>query len=633
MNDNINQITTHDLWVEARKMNLTITRSSPTSITLTISRPTDVVALDGAVLVLSTKSITPNDYPSDGVRYSPSTVWGDLKKNDPAGTADEIGAGQVVGFWSRMFEQPFPDGTPDVEGNITWSIEITGTDPNQTYYSSVHGTTNVLQYYPLGIQSYPLESSRIEKDSSSFTGSIPSLPYAPTDPSPGFVYFDQQLSLVQYWDDARGVWIPTRADSIPTGPINPGIPGQAYLYPSATAIRIFDGKKWVNADSSNLQVRMPDPGNPWQAITAVTSGTELPESPLPGDLFYNYTSRTIQYWDGATWQIPSASTTLFNNGATVFPAFTAPFTVQDLDLVTPYVGLLFYNTKQKVLNVFDGSRWIQANTDQQGTPSTDKTRIGNDGSYDERLRLIRILKTQLGYPTQCVELTEDHFNVAIDNALETYRQLSIGAYRRRFILFTLQFDQPTYYLNSPLDDTDKIVQVQQIHRLNILGINSSTSNDNIYYQAFLAQYYNAGHTDMLSIHLMAQLSEEFKRIFAGDLPFIWDEASRELTITRRISRTERVLLEAECERTEQELLLDRYCKQWLQGWALAECKETLGLIRSKYTSGTPGPAGTITLNGDTLLAEARQDFTELREQLLNYEAQNAEHGNLSFAFF
>lgn len=138
---------------------------------------------------------------------------------------------------------------------------------------------------------------------------------------------------------------------------------------------------------------------------------------------------------------------------------------------------------------------------------------------------------------------------------------------------------------------------------------------------------------MLSIHLMAMLGEEFKRMFAGDLPFVWNEARRELLITRRISRNEKVIIEAECERTEQELLLDRYCKQWLQGWAMAEAKETLGLIRSKYTSGTPGPAGTITLNGETLLAEARQDFTELKESLLNYEAQNAEHGNLSFALF
>lgn len=621
----INQLTTHDLWVESRKISLSISRPSPTTIAVTIRRPTlDLRALDGAVLLLSDRHITPNEYPQDGDRYVASTTW-----EDPA--ADRSGSAQVIGFWSGFFAQPFPPGVADSEGMVELTVTVTGTDPDTTYYASVHGSTNVLQYYPIGVQSYPLEGSRIEKDSSSYTGSIPSLPSAPTNPQHGFVYFDQQLSLVQYWDNTRGVWVPTRVDSIPTGPVNPGIPGHAFLFTPATQVRVFDGRKWVEATATNTQLLTA--GSVWTALAGVEVGTELPETPTLALLFYNFTSRTIQYWDGVTWQLPSPTTTLFNNGVAIFPAFTAPFTAEPLELVTPYAGLLFYNTSQKVLNVFDGTVWTQVNTDQQGTPSTDKMRIGNDGSYDERLRLIRVLKTQLGWPTQCVELTEDHFNVAIDNALETYRQLSVGAYERRFILFGLLYDQNKYYLNSPLDETDRIVQVQRIHRLNLLGINSATTTDNIFYQAFLAQFYSANHVDLLSLHLMSALSEEFRRIFAADLPFTWNEARRELTIHRRIHRPEKVILEVELERTEQELLLDRYCKQWLQGWALAECKETLGLIRSKYSSGTPGPAGTITLNGETLLAEARQDFTELREQLLNYEAQNAEHGNLAFWLF
>jgi hypothetical protein len=125
-------------------------------------------------------------------------------------------------------------------------------------------------------------------------------------------------------------------------------------------------------------------------------------------------------------------------------------------------------------------------------------------------------------------------------------------------------------------------------------------------------------------------SDEFNRVFAGDIPYTWNEARRELTLKRTIRAMEKVVLEVEIERTEQELLQDRWCKQWMQNWALAECKEYLGMIRSKYTSGTPGPAGTITMNGDTLLAEARQDMTELKEALLNWEYQNAEHGNISF---
>jgi hypothetical protein len=58
----------------------------------------------------------------------------------------------------------------------------------------------------------------------------------------------------------------------------------------------------------------------------------------------------------------------------------------------------------------------------------------------------------------------------------------------------------------------------------------------------------------------------------------------------------------------------------------------LGLIRSKFSSGTPGPAGTISLNGELLITEARQDMTELKEELFNneYGGGGINFGNTSF---
>ena len=113
----------------------------------------------------------------------------------------------------------------------------------------------------------------------------------------------------------------------------------------------------------------------------------------------------------------------------------------------------------------------------------------------------------------------------------------------------------------------------------------------------------------------------------------WNESTRELYFTRAIRGNETVIIECMCERTEQELLSDRWCKQFLQNYALAEVKMMLGMIRSRFSSGTPGAGGTITLNGELLIAEARQDMTELREQLLNYEYGGMiGNGNCSFLF-
>ena len=57
----------------------------------------------------------------------------------------------------------------------------------------------------------------------------------------------------------------------------------------------------------------------------------------------------------------------------------------------------------------------------------------------------------------------------------------------------------------------------------------------------------------------------------------------------------------------------------------------LGEIRSKYGS-LPGPSGGITLNGDSLLARATEQQTELLRQIADYEAGNGgvNFGNTSF---
>lgn len=55
---------------------------------------------------------------------------------------------------------------------------------------------------------------------------------------------------------------------------------------------------------------------------------------------------------------------------------------------------------------------------------------------------------------------------------------------------------------------------------------------------------------------------------------------------------------------------------WFQEFALAEAKEILGRIRSKYDS-IPGGGENFTLDGKDLIAEAREEKDKLLEQLIN----------------
>lgn len=372
--------------------------------------------------------------------------------------------------------------------------------------------------------------------------------------------------------------------------------------------------------------------------TAQIAG-EIPADDMPptdltpsdrGQVYYNTVAGQVYMWTGTAW-IPASAGSINSGiiqknadgtlGTTTTPPLNAPSNAGDF----------FYDTHLKRIFVWNGNSWDWANKQNENVPMVDKLGVGTDGSQDERSRLITILKTQLGYPTQCVELSEDAFNIAIDNALDEVRQLVDNAYTQAYLPMRVVPNQQTYVLNDPRNDSNKIVSITKIYRLSGYGGLISSGDNGVYSQIFLQQLFNPAQIDLVSIHMAAQMQEEFQRMFAGDVTFSWNENRRELMLLRRLSSDERILLECVMERTEQDLLQDRYMKQWLQGWAMAECLETLGYIRSKFAS-LPGAGGGISLNGSELTSQAEQMFTELRRQINDYEIGNQAgvHGNSAF---
>ena len=55
-------------------------------------------------------------------------------------------------------------------------------------------------------------------------------------------------------------------------------------------------------------------------------------------------------------------------------------------------------------------------------------------------------------------------------------------------------------------------------------------------------------------------------------------------------------------------------KQWIRRFALALSKETLGLVRNKFAT-IPIPGDAVTLNGDSLLSQAKEEQVALRDEL------------------
>lgn len=55
-------------------------------------------------------------------------------------------------------------------------------------------------------------------------------------------------------------------------------------------------------------------------------------------------------------------------------------------------------------------------------------------------------------------------------------------------------------------------------------------------------------------------------------------------------------------------------RQWIREYTLANCKELLGLVRSKFSS-IPIPGGDLNLNGSDLVSQGREDQEKLKTQM------------------
>ena len=60
--------------------------------------------------------------------------------------------------------------------------------------------------------------------------------------------------------------------------------------------------------------------------------------------------------------------------------------------------------------------------------------------------------------------------------------------------------------------------------------------------------------------------------------------------------------------------INSMCRQWIKQYTLALCKETLGMIRSKFSS-VPIPGSDLQMNGSELISQGREDKSNLNSSL------------------
>lgn len=365
---------------------------------------------------------------------------------------------------------------------------------------------------------------------------------------------------------------------------------------------LASGTYWYNAGALSMWN-----GIAWVSLTFSTT----PYTPTTGTTWFDTSTNTLMEWDGTTWTAgtPRAIAELQCDGQLLF----TDTSTGSLSYVAITDNTLFksLDVEFRIISPEPGTDGVS------GEPSYNEVGIGTDGSNDERFKLMNEIRYELGYPVLDVELTQEQLDFAVSRAIEEIRGKSSIAYKNGFFFMRVNSETQRYYLTNKIQGMNKIVTVTGVYRMTSAFL-SSAHGAGVYGQIVLQHMYNMGTFDLLSYHIISEYTELMEILFAGRITFSWDEQKRELWMHHRFPFDEAmVLIEAAVERSEQDIMTDRWCRAWIRRFAAATAMEMLANIRGKFAT-LPGAGGGISLNASDLRQRANEEKQALQQEIEDY---------------
>jgi hypothetical protein len=462
------------------------------------------------------------------------------------------------------------------------------------------------------------------------------------------------------WDGSQ--WVPINFITHPTDPTDVGV---GYIWKNKDTWYEWDGAHWISFNPVNSSYNPSQNTIPvgtfwydtlhsnlfmWNGvnwISIMVSNTSL--APTIGDLWYDTTENVLKTWDGSAWvaATPIAVFFLSSGDASCPPKTTDSCALCLRSSTLGSSSRVIINEESTLFNKlrhYAGLCDAVCGTDGlEEVPSFLQQGIGTDGSSDERRQLHETIRRLLGWPTVEVELDKEHLNTAITIALEELRRHSSAAYRRGFMKLPIRSGVQRYQLTNKgrclagyeqPDGTyvgyNNIVQVMGVFRTTAAFM-TSAHGSGIFGQVVLQHLYNMGTFDLLSYHMVSQYIEQLEHLFASRLTFSWNETSRTLWLHQVFSQNETAIMDVSVERTEQDLMTDRYTSRWVEKFALAQSKLMLAQIRGKYAT-LPGAGGGITLNASDLQTQAVEEIEWLIGEIDGYIVNNPEEYGMNCEF-
>jgi hypothetical protein len=230
--------------------------------------------------------------------------------------------------------------------------------------------------------------------------------------------------------------------------------------------------------------------------------------------------------------------------------------------------------------------------------------------------LFENLRLRLGGDIIDLELDPDHYEAAYDYAIKTYRQRAQNATVESYTLMRVEKNVDTYTLPS------EFINVRALFRRTVgLETGPSSTSFDPFSSAILNTYLlNYNYTGGLATYdFYAGYVELAARMFGGYVTFTFNPVTKVLRVVRDFKGSgERILIWADIQRPEVELIQDPGAGVWIGDFILAVLKGIIGEAREKFQS-IAGPGGGTSLNGAAMKAESKADQERLLDDLRKYQ--------------
>jgi hypothetical protein len=233
--------------------------------------------------------------------------------------------------------------------------------------------------------------------------------------------------------------------------------------------------------------------------------------------------------------------------------------------------------------------------------------VGTSGSEEERKIIARDIELALTGGVMELELTREAIDHSIDKAIRIFRMRAAPYKRAFFPMSTGTTRKKRFVMTNKKLDHDKIIRV--------MGSSVNTFANPMISGPFIGR----PGGDLATYFLESTFVDEMETLMARRITFFFNEHTRILELHNNLPSNEPLLIEAATEMTEQEIMMDRRYRPWIERWAVAESQLKLAEVRGRFQT-IPGPNGGIVMNAAELRAAAQEAMTALLDEITNFIA-------------